>query len=223
MKISPSLMCMDFLHIEQEINKLSKYADELHVDILDWHYCKNLCLSPTIMKSISTITSVPMEAHLYMDMIELDLIELLVESGAKIITMPPEIISRNMFQLKQYFDKHHIQFGVFLNPSIPIESILPYGHILDRLIIMSVDPGFAGQSFIETTYKRVSLAKQLRQQYNWHYEIEMDGCCNEKYFKKLYESGADIFVLGGSGLFSKSRDTEEAIKIACRNVALAIQ
>lgn len=91
-KFSPSLMCMDLLNIEKEIKILDEKADYYHVDILDWHYCKNMSLAPCFMEAISKISKVPQDVHLYVDNIESDLIELCINSGAEIITMPPEVV-----------------------------------------------------------------------------------------------------------------------------------
>lgn len=218
---SPSLMCMDLLNIQSEIQILSEYADEFHVDILDYHYCKNMSLSPPFMEAITHITDIPMEAHLYVDNIDKELVEWCVRSGARIITCPPDVISRQMYAIKRYLDSKNVQFGIFLNPSDPVSIIEPYIQIIDRLIIMSVDPGFAGQPFIETTYDRIRQACQLRKQQNGHFTIGIDGCCNERYFKELYLAGADVFIVGGSGMFSKSSDTKEAMEIAVHNIEIA--
>ncbi len=87
-------MCMDLLNIEKEIKILDEKADYYHVDILDWHYCKNMTLAPCFMEAISKISKVPQDVHLYVDNIESDLIELCINSGAEIITMPPEVVER---------------------------------------------------------------------------------------------------------------------------------
>ena len=150
-KVSASLMCMDLLHIASQVQILENYIDEFHMDIIDWHYCKNMALAPCFMKAIRTISSVPMEAHLYVDNIDMDLIDLCCESGANIITMPPEIIDRKLFHIHRELKKRQVEFGMSLNPSMPVDAIIPYGHLIDRLLILSVDPGFAGQPFIETT------------------------------------------------------------------------
>lgn len=217
-KLSPSLMCLDLLNIEKEITILNQKADEYHVDIIDWHYCKNISLAPCFMKDIVKITEIPLDAHLYVDNIDMDLIELCCDSGAKIITMPPEIIEKQVYRIKNFLDKRKVQFGVFINPAVSLDIIKPYVHIIDRLLIMSVDPGFAGQAFIDASLDKISLAKQWRKDYGYHYSIAVDGCCNEKYYKQLYVAGVDTFIVGTSGLFGKSHDTQEALEIAVHNI-----
>lgn len=80
--------------------------------------------------------------------------------------------------------------------------------------VVLIDPGFAGQAFIDETLEKIKEAKEWKEKYGYHYEIAVDGCCNEKYYKQLYDVGTEVFILGGSGLFSKSKDTKEAIAIA---------
>ena len=217
-RLAPSLMCMDLLNIEKEIRILNEKVDEYHVDIIDWHYCKNMSLAPCFMKAISQITEIPMDAHLYVDNIDMDLLELCCKSGAKIITMPPEVIERQVYRFKNYLNSRNVEFGIFINPAVSLEVIKPYGAIIDRLLIMTVDPGFAGQAFIDASYDKIREAKRLREENSWHYSIAVDGCCNENYYKELYKSGADTFVLGNSGLFGKSKDTKEALEIALQNL-----
>ena len=96
-RISPSLMCCDLMRIGDEVRTLEPLADEFHADILDWHYCKNLSLAPCFVEGISRITDKPIEAHLYVDNVECDLVELCIESGASVVTMDPEVIGRQAF------------------------------------------------------------------------------------------------------------------------------
>ena len=221
-KLSPSLMCLDLLNIEKEIHILDQRADEYHVDIIDWHYCKNMSLAPCFMEAISKITTVPMDAHLYVDNIDMDLIELCCHSGARIITMPPEVIEKQVYRIKHYLDKKNIQFGVFINPAVSLDMIKPYAHIIDRLLIMSVDPGFAGQSFIDSSLDKIAQAKKWKEDFGYHYSIAVDGCCNENYYQQLYAAGVEVFIIGTSGLFGKSEDTQIALNIAIQNIEHAI-
>ena len=183
-KFSPSLMCMDLLNIEKEIKILDPESDYYHVDILDWHYVKNMSLAPCFMAEINKISKVPQDVHLYVDNLDVDLVDLCIDSGAEIVTMPPEIIEKMAFRL--------------------------FNHIHQR----GKKTGFAGQAFIDETLEKIKEAKEWKEKYGYHYEIAVDGCCNEKYYKQLYDVGTEVFILGGSGLFSKSKDTKEAIAIA---------
>lgn len=222
-KFSPSLMCMDLLNIEKEIKILDPESDYYHVDILDWHYVKNMSLAPCFMDRISSISNVPQDVHLYVDNLDFDLVDLCIDSGAEIITMPPEIIEKMAFRLFNHIHSRGKKVGIFINPAVPLTVIEPYIEHVDRLLIMTVDPGFAGQAFIDETLIKIKEAKDRKKQSGYNYEIAVDGCCNEKYYKQLYDAGAEVFILGTSGLFGKSKDTKEAVSIAKQLIAESIK
>lgn len=213
-RISPSLMCMDLMHIADEINKLEVIADEYHADIIDWHYCRNMSLAPCFIEGIRGITKKPIEAHLYVDNIDAELVELCMDSGASIVTMPPEVIERQVYRLKRLTEDRGVGFGVFINPAVSLDVVEPYLDQLNRLLILTVDPGFAGQPFVESSLRKIEAAAKRRDQLGLSFDIEVDGCCNERYYRRLRDAGADTFVLGGSGLFKKDPDTARAIQIA---------
>jgi D-allulose-6-phosphate 3-epimerase len=210
---------MDLMHIADQVEHLNKFADEYHADILDWHYCKNMSLAPCFVEGIAKLTNKPIETHLYVDNIDLDLVRLCMDSGASVISMPPEVISRQVYTLKRAMEQRGVGFGVFINPSVGLECVTPYIDIVDRLLIMTVDPGFAGQPFVEPVLGKIAEAAQLRDSLGLSFDIEVDGCCNETWYRRLRDAGADTFVLGGSGLFGKSPDIDEAIGIARNNLA----
>ena len=223
-KVAPSLMCVDLLNIEKEIKMLEDRSDYFHVDILDWHYCKNMSLAPCFMEQIRKITDVPMDAHLYVDNIEEDLVQLCIDSGAEIIEMPPEIIERQVYRLASLIHSQGKKFGVFINPAVSLDVIQPYAHLLDRLLIMTVDPGFAGQPFVEYSLKKIRQACEWRKAEGYTYEIACDGSCNEAWYGALYSAGCDVFILGNSGLFNKDRkDTAHALTVCLDNIEFAIR
>lgn len=221
-KISPSLMCVDLLNIQREIETLGPRSDYFHVDILDWHYCKNMCLAPCFMKAIRGVTDVPMDAHLYVDNIDAELVQLCIDSGAGIIEMPPEVIERQVYRLADLIHRQGKKFGVFINPAVSLDVFLPYVHLIDRLLIMTVDPGFAGQPFVECSLTKIAQAKRWKQERGYTYEIACDGACNGRYYRKLYEAGCEVFILGDSGLFSKDRkDTAHAMDLCLEEIERA--
>ena len=209
LKMAPSLMSMDLLDVRKSITTLNTRADFYHVDILDWHYVKNMCLTPHFIEAIRPITDVPIEAHLYVDNLEADLVQLCLDAGANIITMPSDIIDRQVYRLANLIHQQGASFGVFLNPSQPISTIAPYGELLDQLILMNVDPGFSNQKMIPRAYTRITEAKTLRDSNDWHYQITVDGNCNENNFEKLAVAGVDAYVLG-RGLFGRNTDLSQA-------------
>lgn len=217
-KFSPSLMCMDLLNIERGIRVLDADSDYYHVDVIDWHYCKNMSLAPCFAEAIHRISDTPLDMHLYVDNIESDLIQLCIESGAEIITMPPEVVQRQVFRLIRQIKQAGKKVGFFLNPSAQLDLLHPYIDQIDRLLIMTVDPGFAGQPFIESSLEKIREAKESKQANGYTYEIAVDGCCNERYYHDLYKAGAEVFIVGTSGLFGKDSDLKKALEIAKQQI-----
>lgn len=221
-KISPSLMCMDLMNVEKEIRILSPVSDYFHIDILDWHYCKNLCLAPCFMEQLKPLTDVPLEAHLMVDNIDGDLVELCISSGADIITMPPEVIANKAFRLIRQIKDAGKKVGIYINPGMNLEFVQPYIHMIDILDIMTVDPGFPGQRFVPESVQKIWQAKQMREENGYSYLIEVDGSCNQDTYAQLYEAGAEIFVMGSTGLFGKDPDIAKAWEIMRGDMDMAL-
>ena len=213
-KFSPSLMCLDLLNIQKEIEILNTKADYYHVDIIDWHYCKNMSLAPCFVEAIRKISNVPQEVHLYVDNIDSDLVQLCIDSGAEIITMPPDVVEHQTMRLIRQIKEQNKKVGFFINPAIRLDVLEPYIEYVDRLLIMTVDPGFAGQPFVPQSLDKIRQAADWKKEKGYHYEIACDGCCNENYYGELYQAGCEVFIVGTSGLFGKSPDTAKALDIA---------
>lgn len=222
-KFSPSLMCMNLLHIERDIRIMDPVSDYYHIDIIDWHYCKNMSLAPCFVEAVHSISDTPIDVHLYVDNIESDLIQLCIDSGATIITMPPEVVQRQTYRLIRQIKEAGKKVGFFLNPSARLDLLQPYIDQIDRLLIMSVDPGFAGQPFVENSLEKIRLAKQWKREFGYSYEIAVDGCCNERYYRTLFEAGAEVFIVGTSGLFGQDPDLTKALKITTQQIKASLQ
>ena len=216
-KIAPSLMCMDMLNVREQMKILNR-ADYLHIDILDWHYARNLCLSPAFMHQLKTVTDVPMDAHLMVDNTDLDLVDLCIASGAGIITLPSDVVQNRAFRLIDRIKSAGVKAGAHINPAMPLDMVSPYIHLLDMITFMTVDPGFAGQRFVAESLSKITLSKQLKLEKGYAFEIQVDGCCNKNTYKQLYGAGAEVFVLGSSGLFNNAPRLEDAWEIMEREI-----
>ena len=214
-RISPSLMCCDLMRIGEEIRTLEPLADEFHFDILDWHYCKNLSLAPSFLAGARTITDKPLEAHLYVDNVEDDLVELCLASGASMVTVDPQVAGEHAPRFARMCHERGAGFGLFLNPATPLSEVEPHLEVVDRLLMLTVEPGFPGQEFQEPVLAKIEAAATLRERLGLSFDIEADGCCNERWYRALRDAGTDTFVLGGSGLFSKAETTADAMAV-CR-------
>lgn len=202
---SPSLMCMDLLEIKEQTELLNERCDFYHVDIMDGHYVKNITLSPDFVSVFHTIAKRPIDCHLMVTDPD-DYIDALAQAGAAYICPHAECITVSAFRTLDKIQQLGCKTGVVLCPATPLDSIQHYIHRLDKLTIMSVDPGFAGQAFIPEMLDKIRQAKELKEKYGYHYLIEVDGSCNEKTFGALYGAGAEVFIVGSSGLFSKDAD-----------------
>lgn len=218
LKIAPSLMSANLLDIRSELAALDDVADYYHVDIIDWHYVKNMCLTPQFIAAMRTVTRRPIEAHLYVDNVDESLINTCLDAGANIITLPADVVGRSVNRYANLVHKRGAQFGIFLNPSQPIETIEPYASTLDSLLILSVDPGFGGQDFIPTTYERIRKAVEIRNHLGCSYQIAIDGNCNESRFLPLAQAGAEAFSLG-RGLFGRDINTKHAGELTKKSLA----
>lgn len=208
-KFSPSLMCMDILNVQEQIEKLNKYADFYHIDIMDGHYVKNLSFSPHFVKSIRHITNVPLDCHLMVTNPS-DYIDELIQAGANYICPHAETLNAIAFRSIYKIHDAGLKAGVVLNPETPIEYIKEYIHLLDKITIMTIDPGFVGQPFLKEMLKKIKALQELKKEYGYSYLIECDGSANKKTFKDLYQAGVEVFIIGNSGLFSLDNDIDIA-------------
>ena len=210
MKFSPSLMCMDFLKMKEQLEILSERTDILHVDIMDGHYCPNITLSPDLVKTFNKVATIPMDCHL-MTTNPGQWIDILAEAGATYISPHAETMNVNAFRTLNHIKSLGCKTGVVVNPATPLSFVEPYLNRIDLLTLMTVDVGFAGQPFIEEVLDKIRLAKQWREERGYTYEIQIDGSCNPRTYKKLTEAGADILIVGSSGLFNNDPDLNKAI------------
>lgn len=206
---SPSLMCMDISKMKEQFAVLDKYIDLYHVDIMDGHFCKNITLSPDLIAAFRKFSDKDFDVHL-MTTDPCDWIEMVAKAGATIISPHAETINTDAFRVMNLIKSLGCKCGVVLNPATPLSYVEPYLHRIDLLTIMTVDVGFAGQPFIEEMLEKIKEAKRLREEKGYQYKIQIDGSCNKKTFKQLNEAGADIFVVGNSGLFNLDEDLDRA-------------
>ena len=239
-QIAVSLMCMDFLKIKEQLEELNESVGMYHIDIMDGHFCKNITLSPDLIKSFKKVSKLPMDVHL-MTTEPNDWIETVAEAGADIISVHAETINGDAYRIYNEIERLGCKRGLVLNPATTLESVKHYLNRVDLLTIMTVDVGFSGQPFIEEMLDKIAEAKKLREENGYHYKIQIDGSCNPKTFKRLKEAGAervcgmdDILTapVNGSGcnekygLLGSNKSTEDTIKLfprECSDLVYEIQ
>ena len=208
-EFSVSLMCMDYLHVEDQILALNTETDYYHADIMDGHFCKNITMSPDLISAIAKVSKKPIDVHL-MTVHPNDWIEGLAKAGVTTICPHAETINTDAFRTINRIRDFGCQAGIVLNPATPVDVIKHYINRLSMVTVMTVDVGFAGQPFIPEMIEKIKELVKLRSELNLNFKIQIDGSCNNKTFKILHDAGADIFVLGSSGLFSRDKNIHTA-------------
>lgn len=201
--ISPSLLSANFCNLENDIKMLNdSQADWLHVDVMDGVFVPNISFGQPVIKHIKKIAKKPLDVHLMI--VEPDkFFEDYKNCGADIITVHYEActhLHRSLSKIRQL----GMKAGVVLNPHTPVCVLEDIIQMCDLVLLMSVNPGFGGQSFIENTYSKIKTLKQLIEKKNPNCLIEIDGGVNTSNYKKLIEAGADILVAGNAVFASKN-------------------
>jgi D-allulose-6-phosphate 3-epimerase len=200
---------MDLTQFREQITAMNSRADFYHVDIMDGSYVKNITLSPFFIENLKKITDVPIDVHLMVNHPE-DIIPMCIDAGADIISFHPETANNKIFRLLNQIKDAGRRCGVVLNPATPADAIKEYAHLLDKVTVMSEDPGYAGQKFIPESLNKIKQLIAMREENGYHYLTEIDGSCNEKTFNVISRSGVDVFIVGTSGLFSLADNVSEA-------------
>lgn len=208
-QVSPSLMCMKLIEIKNQLDILNTRADFLHVDIMDGHYVKNITLSPYFIEQIRPYTKLAIDVHLMVEE-PANFIDAIAKAGADYICPHAETINRDAFRVINQIRYHSKKVGIVLNPATPVSYIHHYIHLVDKITVMTVDPGYAGQPFIPEMLLKIKELKELKERHGYSYLIEVDGSCNANTYESLIGAGAEILVLGSTGLFNIHQDLETA-------------
>ena len=175
------------------------------MDIIDGHFVKNITLSPFFVEQLNKISKLPIDVHL-MTEFPGDYIDELAKVGATYISPHAETINKDAFRIINRIKSLGCKVGIVLNPSTPVDWLEYYIHLIDKITVMTVDPGFAGQPFIPEMIEKIKKLKTLKEKNGYSYLIEIDGSCNERTFKRLTAAGAEILIVGSSGLFNLDED-----------------
>jgi ribulose-phosphate 3-epimerase len=201
-KISPSILSADFSILGDEIKSLEKAgADLIHVDVMDGHFVQNITMGPPIINMIRKCTKLPFDVHLMISPVE-KYIKAFADAGSDIITIHPEAtdnLKRAVSTIKSLGKKA----GVSLNPKTPISALMDVINDIDLILIMSVNPGFAGQSFMSEVLPKVTELRKMINDKKLKIDIEIDGGINFETAHLAVKAGANILV-SGTTIFSGS-------------------
>lgn len=203
--VSPSLLSADFLNLQAEIETFNDEKDLwFHLDVMDGHYVPNLTFGHTVLKNIKSITAHKLDAHLMVSNPE-DYVDAFKDLGLHNLTFHWEACLHQDSMISR-IKKLYPSVGVSLNPATPLSSIPEYLlSQIDVLLIMSVNPGFGGQSFIQGVVDKISAADEIRKRLGLSFKIQVDGGVTDKNAEMLRKSGADVLV-AGSYIFGAGRE-----------------
>ena len=204
-RIAPSILSADFTRLGEEVRRvIDAGADLIHFDVMDNHYVPNLTFGPMICQALRPVSTVPIDVHLMVEPVD-DMIRAFIEAGADIISFHPEA-SRHIDRSLQLIKNAGKQAGLVLNPATPIHVL---EHVLDKLdmvLLMSVNPGFGGQSFIPHTLDKLRRVRSLLDHYQAQtgrrIALEVDGGVKASNIAEIAQAGADTFV-AGSAIFGQ--------------------
>jgi len=203
-KLLPSILAADFSKLGDEIKEVESYgADIIHCDIMDGHFVPNISFGPKIISDINKITDLPLDVHLMIDNPQ-DFIVKFFEAGADMISVHYEN-NNHLDRVIQSIKDLGIKAGVVLNPATPVFMLEDILGLVDYVLLMSVNPGFGGQKFIDNILRKISILKNMIEKKGYDIEIEVDGGIDLTNIKLISEAGADLFVCGSSIFNSTDR------------------
>jgi len=208
-KIAPSILSADFSRLGDEVRAIERAgADLIHVDVMDGHFVPNITIGPLVVQGLKKLTSLPLDVHLMIENPE-RYIEVFAQAGSDWITIHAEVCP-NLKRMIKKIRQLNVRPGIVLKPATSLKTLYPILDNLDLVLLMSVNPGFGGQSFIPSTLKKIERLRKTIDQNCYRLEIEVDGGVKIENIREVSRAGTDIFVLG-TGIF-KTKDYGETIR-----------
>lgn len=201
-KLSPSILSANFLDLKEDIKVLEEIKVQyLHIDVMDGHFVPNITMGPVILDSINKKTDMILDVHLMIDNPG-DYIEDFANKGADILTVHYEA-SPHIHRLIQMIKSFDIKAGVSINPGTPVNVLEEIINEVDLVLIMSVNPGFGGQKFIESSIEKIAYLDNIRKRLDLDFKIEVDGGIKDHNVLDVANVGVDL-VVAGSAIFNKN-------------------
>ena len=196
-KIAPSILSADFCHLEREIQRVQT-ADLLHVDVMDGAFVPNITLGLPVVRSIRKHTDMQLDLHLMIDK-PVRYVAQFCEAGADLVSVHLESDHpQNIQKALDIMGEYGVKKAVALRPITSPEAILPYIDQLDMVLVMTVEPGFGGQPFMESQLKTITRVREIIQAYNPSCDLEVDGGINPSTARRVVEAGANVLVAGSA-------------------------
>jgi len=208
--IAPSILAADFSKLGEQVAEVERAGVErLHVDVMDGHFVPNLSMGPVVVEGLRPVTKLFMEVHL---MVEdpAKFLEAFIAKGADLVIVHVEVL-KDARPVIDWIKLRGKKAGLAINPSTPVESLIPYLPLLDLALCMTVVPGFGGQAFLPESPARIAKLRALIQQHNPECDLEVDGGIDAHTGPLATKAGANVLVVG-SGIFRNPKGISEAVR-----------
>ncbi|MEC5267636.1 MULTISPECIES: ribulose-phosphate 3-epimerase [Heyndrickxia] len=208
-KIAPSILSANFAKLGEEIKDVEEGgADWIHIDVMDGHFVPNITMGPLVVGAVRPVTKLPLDVHLMIENPD-QYLEAFAKAGADTISVHVEAC-RHLHRTIQEIRSLGVNPGVVLNPATPIEWIAPILGDVSLVLLMTVNPGFGGQAFIESVVPKIEKLYRLKEEQGLAFDIEVDGGIDPETAQKCKQAGATVLV-AGSNIF-KSKNRKQAIR-----------
>jgi len=218
-ELLPSILSADFARLGEEVQAAERGGGTvIHVDVMDGHFVPNLTVGPPVVKSLRRATRLPLDCHLMIENPD-EYVEAFAEAGANWMSVHYEVC-RHLHRSLELIAHHGMKPGVVINPATRVDLLIPILGMVHHVLVMSVNPGFGGQSFIPYSLKKIQRLKELRQELDLSYRIEVDGGIAHDTVALVVEAGAELLVAGSAvfGAGHPERDARALLETA-RNAA----
>jgi ribulose-phosphate 3-epimerase len=214
-ELAPSILSADFAHLAQAVQEVTEGgATVLHVDVMDGHFVPNITIGPPVVASLRKVTALPLDVHLMIENPDL-YIPAFVDAGADWISVHQEACI-HLHRTLDHIRSQGANAGVVINPATPVQMLEEVLHMVDHVLVMSVNPGFGGQKFIPQALDKVRKLVMMRATYNANFRIEIDGGIGPDTITDTVRAGVEILVAGNAvfGKGSPRDNTQQLLKLA---------
>lgn len=211
-KIAASVLSADFAYLADQVKLIEKHVDLIHVDAMDAHFVPPLSVGPVVVEALRRVTDLPLHCHLMVERPQ-ELFEDFANAGADIVTCHVEAVGDDPGGVIRRAEAAGMRAGLAVNPETPVDRVFPYLESLDRVLVMSVRPGWAGQRFLDEALPKIEEARTTIDRLGLSVEVEVDGGINEETAPRCLSAGATV-VAAASSIFKADDPSDAAARLA---------